>query len=89
MLEWAAGDTWWRVQITPLGAETILTAFADITARKAHERSLRASEQLNREILSGLQEGVVVVDMDARIVVANEAAASSSACRSRSSRTGR
>ena len=48
---------------------------ADITAQKAHEHSLRASEQLNREILAGLQEGVVVVDMDACVVVANEAAA--------------
>ena len=46
-----------------------------ITAQKQHERSLKASERLNREILSGLQEGVVVVDTDARVVVANEAAA--------------
>src|SRR3954469_11384569 len=69
------GDAWWRVQITPLGGRSILAAYSDITAHKAHERSLRASEQLNREILAGLQEGVVVVDPDARVVVANEAAA--------------
>jgi len=75
VFEWASDEAWWRVQVTPLGAQTILAAFADITARKAHERSLRASEQLNREILSGLQEGVVVVDMDTRVVVANDAAA--------------
>ena len=36
---------------------------------------------------SGLQEGVLVVDTDARVVVANEAAASCSGCRSTSSRT--
>ncbi|MDA0170391.1 diguanylate cyclase [Solirubrobacter taibaiensis] len=75
VLEWEGRDHWWRVQITPLGARSILVAFADITAQKAHEHSLRASEQLNREILAGLQEGVVVVDMDACVVVANEAAA--------------
>ena len=71
----AAATTWWRAQITPLGARSILVAYWDITAQKLHERSLRASERLNREILSGLQEGVVVVDTDARVVVANEAAA--------------
>ena len=74
-LELAAGECCWRVQVTPLGGTSILSAYWDITAQKAHERSLRASEQLNREILSGLQEGVVVVDTDTRVVVANEAAA--------------
>jgi len=71
----APGDVWWRAQITPLGAGSILAAYWDITAQKLHERSLKASERLNREILSGLQEGVVVVDTEARVVVANEAAA--------------
>ena len=74
-LELGSPASCWRVQVTPLGGTAILTAYWDITAQKAHERSLRASEQLNREILSGLQEGVLVVDMDTRVVVANEAAA--------------
>jgi diguanylate cyclase (GGDEF)-like protein/PAS domain S-box-containing protein len=69
------GDVWWRAQLTPLGAGSILAAYWNITAQKLHERSLKASERLNREILSGLQEGVVVVDTQARVVVANEAAA--------------
>ncbi len=69
------GETWWRAWVTPLGDDSILVAYWDFTAQKQHERSLRASERLNREILSGLQEGVVVVDDDARVVVANEAAA--------------
>src|SRR3954467_1983774 len=68
------GETFWRAQMTPLGDRRMLVAFYDITAQKAHEQSLRASEVLNREILSGLQEGVIVIDTDARIVVANEAA---------------
>ena len=61
-------DAWWRAWITPLGEGSILVAYWDYTAQKQHERSLKASERLNREILSGLQEGVVVVDTDARVV---------------------
>jgi diguanylate cyclase (GGDEF)-like protein/PAS domain S-box-containing protein len=68
-------ETWWRAWVTPLGDRQILVAYWDLTAQKQHERSLKASERLNREILSGLQEGVVVVDSDGRVVVANEAAA--------------
>lgn len=76
VLEWPGeADRWWRVQITPLGGTSVLAAFMDITAHRAHLRSLRASEHLNGEILSRLQEGVVVVDMDARVVVVNDAAA--------------
>jgi diguanylate cyclase (GGDEF)-like protein/PAS domain S-box-containing protein len=65
----------WHVQVTPLGGTAILATYTDITARKRHVRSLVDSERLNREILSGLQEGVFVVDTEARLVVANEAAA--------------
>jgi diguanylate cyclase (GGDEF)-like protein/PAS domain S-box-containing protein len=68
-------ETWWRAQLTPLGGRSVLAAYWNITSQKLHERSLRASERLNREILAGLQEGVVVVGTDGRIVVANEAAA--------------
>jgi diguanylate cyclase (GGDEF)-like protein/PAS domain S-box-containing protein len=74
-LELGSPESCWRAQVTPLGGCSILVAYWDITAQKAHERSLRASEQLSREILSGLQEGVVVVDTDTRVVVVNEAAA--------------
>jgi diguanylate cyclase (GGDEF)-like protein/PAS domain S-box-containing protein len=74
-LELGSAESCWRVQVTPLGGCSILAAYWDITVQKAHEHSLRASEQLNREILSGLQEGVLVVDTDARVVVVNEAAA--------------
>jgi diguanylate cyclase (GGDEF)-like protein/PAS domain S-box-containing protein len=68
-------ESWWRAQVTPHGGRACLVAYWDITAHKLHERSLRASERLNREILGGLQEGVVVIDTEACIVVANEAAA--------------
>jgi diguanylate cyclase (GGDEF)-like protein/PAS domain S-box-containing protein len=69
------GDVWWRAVLTPLGAGAVLASYWNITASKLDERSLRASERLNRQILSGLQEGVVVVDTEARVTVANEAAA--------------
>ncbi len=74
-LDIAVGDSWWRARATPLGGRSIAVAAWDITEHKLAERSLRASERLNREIVSGLLEGVVVADADARVVLANEAAA--------------
>ena len=68
-------DSWWRARATPLGGRSIAVAAWDITEHKIAERSLRTSERLNREIISGLLEGVMVVDTDARVVLANEAAA--------------
>src|SRR4051794_28533136 len=43
-LELGDEDACWRVQVTPLGGCSILAAYWDVTAQKAHERSLRASE---------------------------------------------
>src|SRR4051812_2101423 len=74
-LDIAVGDSWWRARATPLGGRSIAVAAWDITEHKVAERSLRASERLNREIISGLLEGVLVVDTDTRVVLANEAAA--------------
>jgi diguanylate cyclase (GGDEF)-like protein/PAS domain S-box-containing protein len=74
-LELEGGERWWRAQLTPLGGLSVLTTYWDVTEHKVAERSLRASERLNREILSGLLEGVLVVDAGARIVIANEAVA--------------
>ena len=48
----------------------ILIAYWDFTAQKQHERSLRASERLNRTIPSPLHEMLVVVAIEARVVVA-------------------
>jgi len=55
-------DSWWRARATPLGGRSIAVAAWDITEHKIAERSLRTSERLNREIISGLLEGVMVVD---------------------------
>src|SRR3954462_7950711 len=74
-LDIAVADSWWRARATPLGGRSISVAAWDITEHKVAERSLRASERLNREIISGLLEGVLVVDTGTRVVLANEAAA--------------
>ena len=74
-LDIAVKGSWWRARATPLGGRSISVAAWDITEHKVAERSLRASERLNREIISGLLEGVMVVDTDTRVVLANEAAA--------------
>jgi diguanylate cyclase (GGDEF)-like protein/PAS domain S-box-containing protein len=73
--ELEGGERWWRAQLTPLGGRSVLTTYWDVTEHKVAERSLRASERLNREIISGLLEGVLVVDIEARVVIANEAVA--------------
>jgi diguanylate cyclase (GGDEF)-like protein/PAS domain S-box-containing protein len=69
------GETWWRAQLTPLGGCSMLATFWDVTEHKLAERSLRASERLSREIVAGLLEGVLVVDTQARVVLANDAIA--------------
>jgi diguanylate cyclase (GGDEF)-like protein/PAS domain S-box-containing protein len=69
------GVSWWRLNLTPYGERRVLVSAVNVTQAKAQERSLEASERLNRSILSGLQEGVVVVDTNSQIVLANAAAA--------------
>jgi diguanylate cyclase (GGDEF)-like protein/PAS domain S-box-containing protein len=74
-LELAAGDAWWRAQVTPLGGRSVVVAAWEVTDQKLAERSLRASERLNRAIVAGLLEGLLVVGTDTRVVLANEAVA--------------
>src|SRR6201986_2419604 len=69
------GVSWWRLTLAPYGERRVLVSAVNVTHAKAQARSLEASERLNRSILSGLQEGVVVVDTNSRIVMANAAAA--------------
>jgi diguanylate cyclase (GGDEF)-like protein/PAS domain S-box-containing protein len=74
-VELVRGERWWRAELTPLGGRSLLATYWDVTEHKLAERSLRASERLSREIVSGLLEGVLVVDTSARVVLANEAVA--------------
>jgi diguanylate cyclase (GGDEF)-like protein/PAS domain S-box-containing protein len=69
------GVSWWEMKTTPLGNRQVLTSVRNVTEAKLAERGLRDSERLNRSIVAGLQEGVIVLDTDARIVLANAAAA--------------
>jgi diguanylate cyclase (GGDEF)-like protein/PAS domain S-box-containing protein len=61
-------ERWWHAQATPLGARQAVAAYWDVTEHKR-------SEQLNRAIVAELQEGVIVIDLSERVVLANEAAA--------------
>ncbi len=70
-LDIAVEDSWWRARATPLGGRSVAVAAWDITGHKVAERNLRA----HREVVSGLLEGVMVVDTDARVVLINAAAA--------------
>jgi diguanylate cyclase (GGDEF)-like protein/PAS domain S-box-containing protein len=74
-LELSGDGSCWELKTTPLGDRRILVAIHDVTEAKVAERGLRDSEQLNRSILANLQEGVLVVDVAGRIVLANTAAA--------------
>src|ERR1700754_5219427 len=47
----APGQRWWRAQITPLGAGSILTSYCIITPQKLQERSLRPPAPMNPQIL--------------------------------------
>jgi len=62
------GDTWWHAQATPLGSRQAVAAYWDVTEHKR-------SERLNRAIVAELQEGVIVIDTGARVVLANDAVA--------------
>jgi diguanylate cyclase (GGDEF)-like protein/PAS domain S-box-containing protein len=68
------GPSWWRLKLAPYGERRALVSATNVTQAKAQARSLEASERLNRSILSGLQEGVVVVDTKSQIVLCNAAA---------------
>ena len=70
-LDIAVGDSWWRARATPLGGRSVAVAAWDITEDKVAERNLHAY----REIVSGLLEGVMVVDTHTRVVLINDAAA--------------
>jgi diguanylate cyclase (GGDEF)-like protein/PAS domain S-box-containing protein len=65
------GDSWWRARATPLGGRSVAVSAWDITEDKVAERNLHAY----REIVSGLLEGVMVVDTQTRVVLINDAAA--------------
>ncbi len=72
-----AGDTRTiSVSATPLPdsagqVSNALGVFHDISERKRAEQALRASEQLNREIISSAQEGIIVYDSELRYRVWN------------------
>jgi PAS domain S-box-containing protein len=63
---------YYQVTTTPLGDDRFITMSVDITERKRAEEALRESEARYRNILETAQEGVMISDLDGRIIFANE-----------------
>lgn len=61
-----------EVTLTPVqlhGSEAILAVWHDLTDRKRTEDALRESEERFRGVVDELAEGVVLIDIDSRLVV--------------------
>jgi PAS domain S-box-containing protein len=67
-------DTWFRIQAAPLGDGFVVT-FADITADKARETLLRASEARFRRLADVSPAGIWQSDASGRLAYANPALA--------------
>ena len=65
--------TWFRVAVVSMGKDIAILA-QDISERKLTEEALRDSEAKLSTIVENLTEGVVVSDMDARLLYWNHAA---------------
>jgi PAS domain S-box-containing protein len=67
---------WWEIHLKPAqldGRPCILAFSHDITARKAAEQLVRASEEQHRSIFNASVDGMLVKDADNRVVDVNEA----------------
>ncbi|PYV56344.1 MAG: hypothetical protein DMG98_13115 [Acidobacteria bacterium] len=67
---------WWDVVVSPIrdangNPERLLALSRDVTALKTHEKSLREALQINREIINGAAEGIILYDRELRYQVFN------------------
>ncbi|PYV74655.1 MAG: hypothetical protein DMG97_08190 [Acidobacteria bacterium] len=67
---------WWDVVVSPIrnangNPERLLALSRDVTALKMHEKSLREALQINREIINGAAEGIILYDRELRYQVFN------------------
>lgn len=65
-VEVVAGPTMWE------GEMAVQVAFRDITAQKLAEAALQESEQRYRTLVETTETGFVIVDMDGRVIDANQ-----------------
>ncbi|MBI3802931.1 MAG: PAS domain S-box protein [Nitrospirae bacterium] len=74
----AAGPTYWLSRIFPMRrngkVESALMIATDVTERKRTERALRESNELNRQIIETVPGGIVQVDANGAIRLANKEA---------------
>ena len=66
---------WLRVSKSRLPDGSVIAIYSDITETKTRELALRESEQQLRAIMESVGEGIMVLDTQARVQVANPAAA--------------
>jgi formate hydrogenlyase transcriptional activator len=67
---------WWDVMVSPIcdangKPERLLALSRDITQHKKNEMALREALQINREIISGAAEGIVLYDSELRYQLFN------------------
>ena len=73
-----SGETRWMLCYVRLarqqrrGAISLIGAFQDITARKQAYEQLRESEQRYRSLFEYTSDGVVLIDMDGKVINANQ-----------------
>ncbi len=67
---------WWDVVVSPIrdangNPERLLALSRDVTDLKKNENALRAAIQINREIIDGAAEGIILYDSELRYEVFN------------------
>ena len=63
-----------EARITPMPAGQVLYLTADITERKNAAEKLRVSEELYRSVAATISDGLIIIDLDGRVVALNPAA---------------
>lgn len=60
--------------VTYQGEPALQVAFSDVSERKAAERRLKESDALNQTLVSGINSGVVLQDLEGRVLAINPSA---------------
>ena len=63
-----------EARLTPMPAGQVLYLTADITERKNAAEKLRVSEELYRSVAATISDGLIIIDLDGKVVALNPAA---------------
>ena len=68
-----AGQRWFLMSVTPLprGLAGAVAVHADVSQRRAAEEAVREREAQYRSIVSALDEGIMVFDLEGRLIACN------------------